>query len=111
MGIKLSESENQRRLGHIQQWHTSELSMLAYSREAGLNYNNFKQWCRKWKQSGPDAVTKKTKAPGHKFIPIQMPTANKGFNKSTAPIPLESRIPIPRFELKLLFGLFHIRIG
>lgn len=72
--------------------------MMSYSRKHNLNYNNFKQWCYKYKQKHPEVVIEKN--PENNFIPLKL--------KDTPVTP--PAITLPRFELNLFFGLIHFRL-
>ena len=109
MGIQVSKEEQSRRRKHIERWWASGKSMRAYSQEAGLNYNSFKQWCSIWrKNQGIELADKRTKG---SFVPVAVvdkPSVKSV--KSSPPVSVISK-GVYRFELKLLFGLLHFRIG
>ena len=102
MGIKIGKAEQQKRQQHIDAWYGSGQSMRA----AGLNYNSFKQWCYMWRKAHGIELAD-TRSDGH-FIPVSV------VNKPSSKAPLSQSAPskgLYRFELRLLFGLIHFRIG
>ena len=106
MSIKIGKAEQQRRQQHIDAWYGSGQTMRAYSKEAGLNYNSFKQWCYMWRKAqGIELADRRSR--GH-FIPVSV--VNKASSKAPFPQPATPK-GVYRFELKLLFGLLHFRIG
>lgn len=78
--------------------------MRQYSKESGLNYNSFKQWCYAWKRRTGYEPEGRSK-PGH-FVPVKVDHSGAGRAGMAAVKPGH-----PRFELKLLYGLIHVRIG
>ncbi len=103
MGIKISDSERTRRLTHVENWYKSGQSMSFYSKAHNLNYNNFKQWCYKWRQSNGKSIKIKNGSTNN-FIPIEI--------QSTKPevIPV-TKNRLYRFEFKLLYGLIDLKFG
>tara|TARA_R110002072_G_scaffold10456_6_gene48616 strand:+ start:598 stop:918 length:321 start_codon:yes stop_codon:yes gene_type:complete len=106
MGIKVSKAEKSRRQLHFDSWYGSGKSMRAYSQQAGLNYNSFKQWCSVWRKAqGIELLDQRTKGSFVLVAVVSSPSV-----KTTPPLPIPSN-GVYRFELKLLFGLLHYRIG
>lgn len=106
MAKKVSESELRYRLNHVEQWHSQKISMRQYALSNNLNYNLFKNWCYKWKIENGLPITP-MKGSG-KFVPLSVTPSQKE-KKENEKVSIPQRLP--RFELKLLYGLLHFRIG
>ena len=99
---RYSEEEKQT---HISLWQESGLSKLRYSKELGITYKTFLQWCKRYtiSQNLPQEVESRS------FIPISIPTPTLQSNDS-AMIELEYptgvivRLPMnfPMDQLKAL---------
>jgi len=90
---------------HVSRWHASGDTIRTYSNTHGIKYNTFKQWCYAWKKQ--QKIADKDNRTSGSFIPVKVSPKPK---KSPPGGMQSSGIP-PRFELNLLFGLIHLRIG
>jgi len=105
MGRALSKQEEKYRLDHIDNWRSQKVSMRSYALENQLNYGSFKNWCYQWKKANGIAIAPMKGS--DKFIPIKLADNKSKADKVVMP-PSDG---LPRFELKLFFGLLHFRIG